>query len=319
MKTFLERSAAAAMDSAMCAMMNFLQRRHHVRACSREEFEAYLAACAPLTREEFYHAPTLVPIREDASWLEWDSPRPSGLVENDRVRVKLHLCGKGFAAPTVLILHALMSASDAGYTKLAQWFNARGWNAAFPHLPYHYSRVPKGTLNGELAITANLIRNAENVRQCVTELRQLIAFLRARGCPAFAAIGTSYGGWNGALLSFLEDLRFLALIQPIVNLEHAIWENPASASVRRYLRSKGFEPGRSGEHAHLSSPLHGTPLCGGDRCIITGGLYDTISPSRELRSLQQKWVGARFIEVPQGHFGYRALRETLPAIEDLIS
>ena len=209
-----------------------------------------------------------------------------------------------------------MSASDFGYLQVARLFNERGWNTVFPHLPFHYSRTPRGYLNGELAITANMIHNGETLRQGVVELRQLMAMLREEGCTEFGVLGTSFGGWNGALLSFLEtDFRFIALIQPIVNIEHAIWQNPGSVLMRRLLRSRGILPGETERHAHLSSPLHGIPLCGGDRVVITAGLYDRLSPASDLLDLKHRWPGARLLQVRQGHFGYRALRETLKEIE----
>ena len=43
-----------------------------------------------------------------------------------------------------------------GYRRCADRFNELGWNACFLQLPYHYSRVPRGYWNGELAITADL-------------------------------------------------------------------------------------------------------------------------------------------------------------------
>jgi hypothetical protein len=68
----------------------------------------------------------------------------------------------------------------------------------------------------------------------------------------------------------------------------------------------------------LSSPLHGVPLCGADRVILTAGVYDSVSPAQELLDLQARWRGAKLIEVRQGHFGYRALRETLKEIEKFL-
>ena len=93
------------------------------------------------------------------------------------------------------MLHALMSASHVGYRRWAADFNARGWNACFIHLPYHYSRTPRGYFNGELAITADLVRTAEGLRQGVSELRQLMAWLRGLGCEEFGLWASSYGGW----------------------------------------------------------------------------------------------------------------------------
>jgi pimeloyl-ACP methyl ester carboxylesterase len=303
----------------MCGIINLLQLRLRAHACSRQEFQSYLSACSALSREDFYRAPPALGKRLQASWIEWETPISSGFLENDRARVRIQLGARGPSGPTVLLLHALMSASDFGYLRVSRWFNERGWNTVFPHLPFHYSRTPRGYLNGELAITANLIRNGETIRQSVVELRQLMAMLRQGGCTEFGILGTSFGGWNGALLSLLEsDFRFLALIQPIVNIEHAIWQNPASLCLRSLLRSRGILPGESSRHAHLSSPLHGMPMCGCNRIVITAGMYDRISPARELLNLKQSWLGAKLLEVRQGHFGYRALRETLREIEKFL-
>jgi hypothetical protein len=299
--------------------MNALQWRHRANICSLEELQRYLSACSTLSREEFYRPPPVTGKCQDGNWIDWEAPVRSGFTENDRSRVRFQLGTRGPSGPTMLLLHALMSASDLGYLRLARWLNERGWNTAFPHLPFHYSRRPRGYMNGELAITANLVRNGETLRQGVTELRQLMAMLREGGCNEFGLIGTSYGGWNGALLSFLErDFRFIALIQPIVNIEHAIWENPSAVLLRRLLRARDIMPAESARHAHLSSPLHGVPLCGADRVILTAGVYDSVSPAQELVDLQQRWRGAKLIEVRQGHFGYRALRKTLKEIEKFL-
>jgi hypothetical protein len=316
MKHVLERAAAYALDGAMCGTMNALQWRHRANVCSLEELRSYLSTCSNLSREEFYKPPPITGKRENGNWIAWDAPVVSGFPENDRFRVRWQLGSKGPSGPTMLLLHALMSASDIGYLRLARSLNERGWNTAFPHLPFHYSRRPRGYLNGELAITANLVRTGETIRQGVTELRQLMGMLREGGCTEFGMIGTSYGGWNAALLSFLEsDFRFVALIQPIVNVEHAIWGNPGALLMRRLLLSRGILPGESARHSHLSSPLHGVPLCGGDRVIITAGAYDSVSPRGELLNLKDRWNGAKLLEVRQGHFGYRALRETLKEVE----
>ncbi|MEI6033693.1 MAG: hypothetical protein WCS65_05375 [Verrucomicrobiae bacterium] len=318
MRRLVERTASWGMDSAMCGMMNILQWRRRADSCTKAELDAYLDACAPRSRENFFLMPPAMRLNHHAGWIDWETPLPSGFPENDRARVRFYPAAQR-GAPVLLLLHALMSASDAGYRRVAAGFNARGWSVAFPHLPYHYSRKPKSSLNGELAITSDLIRNAEGLRQAVVELRQLMAILRAHGAREFALIGTSYGGWAGALLSFLErDFRFLALVQPIVNVEKAIWENPGSASMRRSLRSLGHAHNQIARHQHLISPLHGIPLCDPKRIIVTAGLYDRVSPPEDLAALTKLWKGSRLLQVSQGHFGYKALRETLVAVEPFV-
>src|SRR4029077_16682134 len=139
------------------------------------------------------------------------------------------------------------------------------WNACFVHLPYHYSRVPPGYWNGELAITADLVRNAEGIRERVMELRQRRHSLRAQGCNEFGILGTSYGAWVGSLLACLEqDLRFVALMARVVNVEHAVWESPAAMYMRRELRRANIDPKLVARHIRLSSPGHHQPLVSAD-------------------------------------------------------
>lgn len=317
MKRTVEKSAAWAMDSAMCGMMNVVQWRRRAESCSRERLEEYIATHAPMTREEYFRMPQASRPRISRNLIAWESPIRTGHPENDLVTVDF-FPAYDQGAPVVILLHALMSASTVGYRRVARWFNNRGWHAAFPHLPYHYSRRPRRTLNGELAITSDLIRNAQGLRQGVVELRQLMALLRARGTTEFGLVGTSYGGWTGALLSFVEsDFRFVALVQPIVNVEKAIWENPGAVAMRTSLRALGHEPGVTRRNAHLISPLDGVPLT--RNVVVTAGLYDKVSPVADLRLLASRWPETRLLTVEQGHFGYRALRTTLDHIAPLVS
>ena len=194
--------------------------------------------------------------REGPDTISWRSPARSvaSFPMNGRVRVTLFPVRR--EAPTVIILHALMSASDTGYRFWARRFNALGWNAAFVHLPFHYSRRPPGHLNGELCFTADLVLTGDTLRQAVVEIRQLLAWLRAQGSREFGLLGTSYGGWVAALLAALEpDLRFLALLAPIVNIGYALYEGPTSWTLRGQLARAGLERALIDRHAHLSSPL----------------------------------------------------------------
>lgn len=297
---------AGFLDALMCAGMYAIQRRHRLNASSVAELERYVAECEPLTREQYFAAPPLdSKIEFLDSKLRWPSPIATAFPGNDHTHITLFPCSAGWSAPTVLMLHALMSASDAGYRRRAAMFNARGWNACFLHLPFHYSRRPPGRFNGELAITADLVRTAEGLRQAVSELRQLMALLRARGCREFGLWASSYGGWVGALLTFVErDFRFVGLMEPIVDVKHAIWLSPAGLSVRRELRARGITHDLIARHSHLTSPMHGEPLCGGDRIIFAAGEYDRIARLNDIARLHESWRGSELLRVPQGHFGY---------------
>ena len=316
------RFAANGMDTLMCASLNLLQSRHHLHARSREEMEHYVAACEKLTVENFYAVPNDAEIAapidaKPGATITWPSPINTNFPANNTARADLFPCARGWRAPTVLMFHALMSASHIGYRRCAARFNELGWNACFLHLPYHYSRVPRGYWNGELAITADLIRNAEGLRQGVIEARQLMATLRKRGCEEFGLLGTSYGGWIGALVAMVErDFRFVALMAPIVNVEHAIWGSPAARFMRRELRRANIDPFLVARHFHLSSPIHNQPLCDAGRVLFVSGEFDLIARPEDVEEVHGKWRGSELLRVPQGHFGYRMLRETIARLRE---
>jgi len=315
------RFAATGIDGFLCATINFLHTRHRLNGCSRDKMERYVEECERLNAQQYYASPhdnTLVEALKDGrATIEWRSPIETQFAANNIARADFFPSERVRRAPTVFILHALMSTSPVGYRRCAQHFNQLGWNACFIQLPYHYSRVPRGYWNGELAITCDLIRNAEGLRQGVMELRQLMSALREYGSGEFGVLAMSYGGWIGALLAMVErDLRFAALMAPIVNIEHAIWESPAARSIRRELRGANIEPSLVARHFHLSSPIHNVPLCDASRVLFVAGEFDSIAPLEQLEMIQQKWHGSELLRVRQGHFGYRILRDTIARLKE---
>jgi 1-acyl-sn-glycerol-3-phosphate acyltransferase len=317
----LQRMTAVTVDSLLCASINCLHTRHRLNGRSREEMERYVEQCERLNADQYYaasHDDNLADgLKNGRATVAWRSPIETQFPANNIARADFFPAERGRRAPTVLILHALMSTTPTGYRRCAAHFNELGWNACFLQLPYHYSRVPRGYWNGELAITCDLIRNAEGLRQGVTELRQMMSALRERGSGEFGVLATSYGGWIGALLAMVErDLRFAALMAPIVNIEHAIWESPAARSIRRELRCANIEPSLIARHFHLSSPIHNVPLCDSARVLFVAGEFDSIAPLEQLETIQQKWRGSELLRVRQGHFGYRMLRDTINRLKE---
>ena len=312
----IRKLTSGLVDAATCLLVNTAQWASRNDVCTPAQLEKYLAQGERTTREDFFAVTPMAEVEHKGSFLRWKSPIRSGYKENDIASARLFLSRQGWSAPTLVFLHALMSAHDFGYCRIARRLNRRGWNAVLVHLPFHYSRVPRGYANGVLALTSNLQRNGETIRQAVKEARQLLALFRQRGCVEFGLIGTSFGGWIGALLSFLEkDFSFVALLQPVADVEHAIWESPASRAIRRRLNEVSIPVGITRRHAHLTSPKDGLPLFDPRRILLVGGSYDEIVPLDILRNLQDAWPGSRLIEVRQGHFGYSAMGAALREFE----
>jgi 1-acyl-sn-glycerol-3-phosphate acyltransferase len=319
-RNWFRRYAATRVDEFLCVSMNLIHARHRLNGRSREEMERYVEGCERLTADQYYSSPHDHNLSEKLhnghQTVTWRSPLETQFPTNNVAHADFFPSKRDRSAPTVFILHALMSTSCTGYRRCAEQFNKLGWNACFLQLPYHYSRVPHGYWNGELAITCNLIRNAEGLRQGIMELRQLMSALRERGSTEFGVLATSYGGWIGALLTMVErHLRFVALMAPIVNIDHAIWQSPAAKSIRRELHRANIEPSLIARHFHLSSPIHNLPLSDPAGVLFVAGEFDSIAPLEQIEKIQQKWRGSELLRVRQGHFGYRMLPETLERLK----
>src|SRR5207302_2156269 len=132
MKSLLHRNFGLAVDQLLCATMAILHRRHARRGSTRDAVEKYLFACERQTRAQHFALPAVMAdFREEApNVISWSSPAASAVefAVNGRARVILYRVSPG--APTVIMLHALMSASSAGYRFWARRFNSLGWNDA---------------------------------------------------------------------------------------------------------------------------------------------------------------------------------------------
>jgi pimeloyl-ACP methyl ester carboxylesterase len=310
--------AATLADGVCCHLINFVQWRLPDRTNLPGELANYVERCRPLSRQQYYAREPVADLEIEGGMLSWSSPVESEFAENNAARARIFLSGRGWSAPAVFFLHALMSASDFGYQRIARRFNQNGWNAVLVQLPYHYNRVPSGYANGALALTSELIRNAETIRQAVIEIRQLLELFRTRGAARFGLIATSYGGWIGSILLSLEaDFEFAALLQPIADVEEAIWNSPAALTIRSRLRRFQIEPGISRQHAHLSSPFDQKPLIDTNRIHLLAGEFDRIVPLKTLRRLAETWNIRNLEIVPQGHFGYIAMNRVLRRLKML--
>jgi pimeloyl-ACP methyl ester carboxylesterase len=307
MISYFHRALGLTVDQLLCGFLALLHQRHGERVSSRAVAEQYFADCERQTRAQHFSLPdTLEDFREGPDAISWRSRAISNAAFPANERVHVNLFRVDPKAPTVIMLHALMSASDVGYRHWARTFNALGWNAVFIHLPFHYSRRQRGYLNGELCFTADLVLTGDTLRQAVVEIRQLLSWLRAQGSREFGLLGTSYGGWVASLVASLEaDLRFIVLLAPMVNYLHALYQGPTSWVIRGQLLRGGLEPALVERHTHLSSPRTAAPAGNGaERSLIIGGTFDRIVRLQDLMALRDAWPGCDLITLPQAHFGY---------------
>jgi dienelactone hydrolase len=323
MKTLLARldeARALAVDFASFGFVNAMQARHRLPADFRARWDVFTAEWAQRPVSDFYEIPSgfTPPELPDHGCLHFPSPFPGKHPENNTAAFDFFPCEQGWTAPTMLLAHGLMSVSDIGYRMWARRLNARGWNAVFIHLPFHYSRRLPWHFHGELCVGGDLLHTADGIRQSVVECRIVLQQLARKGGRLFGAWGTSYGGWIMALLGCFEPLlQRLVLVEPILNVDNAIWRSPSSVTVRAALRRVGLTPEDTAVNMRLVCPAKMQPVMEGRHILMLAGQYDRIAPPDEIEELARLWKGSHFACFPQGHVGYTLMPESFRMAQGL--
>jgi len=319
-KQVLHDAWARGVDGVSFGFINALQWRGRAGSHTAAEMEAYCRRWDGAVLEDYYAVPpgTDFVLPTEGGSHRLPSPWSSGCAENDHVHLDIWLGPKGWKSPVMFLLHGLMSVSDVGYRMWARTLNRLGWTAVFFHLPYHYGRRPAGAWSGEMAISSNLIRSAEGIRQAVVELRLVSQLLRERGAPHIGLWGTSYGGWVASLLAALEPgISTVWLLEPIVDADEVIWTSPASRTIRRQLKSRGISRELVLSHLPLVCPSYHVPLVAPERILLLAGVFDRVAPPATIRNLHEKWTGSHYAEFRQGHVGYQLMPQALRMAQEL--
>jgi len=316
----LDEARALLIDGFSFGFINVLQARHPLPDNFRARWDQFAAEWAGRPVEEFYRIPDDFsrPVLPDRGRLHFPSPFPGEHAVNNQAAFDFFPCKEGWTAPTMLLAHGLMSVSDIGYRLWARRLNARGWNAVFIHLPYHYSRRLPWHFHGELCVGGELLRTAAGIRQSVVECSIVLQELRKKGGTLFGAWGTSYGGWIMALLACFEPLlQRLVLVEPILNIDNAIWKAPSSVALRASLRRLGLGPEDTAGSMRLVCPGKLKALLPGHHMLMIAGQYDKIAPPGEVEELARLWDNAHFACFPQGHVGYTLMPESFRMAQEI--
>jgi len=307
-------------DLVSFGFVNLLQARHPLPADFREKWDTFTAEWAGRPVSDFYQVPTdfVPPELPDRGRLHFPSPYPGEHELNNKAAFDFFPCPQGWTAPTMLLAHGLMSVSDIGYRLWARRLNARGWNAIFVHLPYHYSRRLPWHFHGELCVGGELLRTAAGIRQSVVECRIVLQLLRKKGGQLFGGWGTSYGGWMMALLGCFEPLlQRMVLVEPILDIDNAIWRAPSSVSLRAGLRKVGLGPTDTAKNMRLVCPGKLKPILSGKHILMLAGEYDRIAPPEDIEALSRAWAGSTYACFPQGHVGYTLMPQSFRMAQEI--
>jgi hypothetical protein len=313
------------------AIRHLLSRAKH-RRFDRAAFDRFAAEWRGRGADEFYavgaaaaHARKFADLvgpwsGPGSRLVRGPSPFPSGWRRNDRVWVRLHLARPIPEAPMIFVQHGWRSVSVRGYHGLCRQLNALGINAGVLHLPFHFSRRPRGSFSGELALGSNLVRSAEALRQGVREACWMARGARLLGAPAVALWGTSYGAWIAGLALPRDDAFDGALLlEPPADIERLFWELPLFTEMQRAFRKMGVARESVRDLFELAVPWRHPPRCDPSSVLILGAERDPIATPESLRRWHAAWPGSHLGIFPCGHVSYRLHRHAMEAFLDKLA
>jgi hypothetical protein len=298
--------------------MNHLLSSARYRHFDVEEFEAFVETWTGRSTHDFYavgskqshddHArEQLLQLKHPVCQiLQFPTTARCGFEQNNRMWVEFHLGHPIDKAPIFFIQHGWRSVSIRGYHKMCRELNKLGVNAGILHLPYHFSRKPKGAFNGELAISSNVVRSAQTLRQAVQEVCWLKNLMKSLGAPHVGLWGTSYGAWISAMAITLDDgFDGALLLEPPVDIEELFWETPLFSNLQSALNRRKIPRTTIQKLFNLVTPYEHPLKIPADRVLILGSQHDPIGNPDSLKKLNSAWPGSYLEIFPYGHISYR--------------
>jgi hypothetical protein len=219
-------------------------------------------------------------------------------LENNLVHGRLFRCVKHWRdQPVVILLHGWNA--EAGYRVLFPYLARRlvraGVNVAMIELPYHCQRKPRGTDAVRNFLSDDLESVVEATRQSIADIRAMLAWLTAQGCPRVGLWGISLGAWLSGLVA-CADARtsFGVLMTPVSRMDRVIAELDFCKPIRRRLNGTSIRLDRLNLVAHRPRPFP-------DDLLIIQSAHDLFAPAETVEELWCAWNKPEMWRVMHGH------------------
>ena len=203
------------------------------RPRARANPEAYLTQlneAIVASSDDFYSYQTPSDFRQEGEFLSFTSPVHTPYAVNNLVRARWFPSGHRRA----LIVMPQWNADAQGHYALCRIFNMLGFAALRLSLPYHDYRKPVETERADYAVSANLGRTIDAVRQAVIDARACLDWLEMQGYKEFGIVGTSLGSCYAFLTSAHDPrLRVNIFNHFSVTFGDVVWTGQSTRHVRQ--------------------------------------------------------------------------------------
>ncbi len=130
--------------------------------------------------------------------------------------------------------------SDAiAYTSLCRVLNMLGISVLRLSMPYHDIRMPAEIRRADYAVSANIGRTLDAVRQGVVDIRSCFDWLEERGYTRFGIVGTSLGSCYAFIATAHEPrIRVAAFNHASTYFADVVWHGQSTRHIRQGIEQQ---------------------------------------------------------------------------------
>ena len=170
----------------------------------------------------------------EASFLRFTSPVRTPHGENNLVNARW-FPGRGRRA-VVLLPH--WNADAIAYTGLCKVLNMLGVAVLRLSMPYHDIRMPAEIRRADYAVSANIGRTLDAVRQGVVDIRCCLDWLQQQGYGQLGIIGTSLGSCYAFIASAHDErVRAAAFNHASTYFADVVWHGQTTRHIRQGIEN----------------------------------------------------------------------------------
>lgn len=239
------------------------------------------------------------------SW-SFDSPRPSGDPENDRVHVRVYRRQDASATDRVVLFHHPLYQRWHGTWEFFLGPLIEHVPVALMAGPWHFQRAGAGRFPGEGTINPNPYRLFEAVRQWCHDHHATVRLLeREAQLRVVAEIGYSLGGFQILNLASAGEIEVpFVTVSSTNRYAWGLWNGIMAHNLKAGMRAVGIDYERLAEMTReLQVERHVVALRGKPTMYVYGG-HDYVDPPPSLERLREALQPTRTLFFPKvGHAG----------------
>ncbi len=253
---------------------------------------------------DFLNGPDFIPAASDPAQIEFDGPRhfqfptplPGRTPENNVVYGRLDRCAERWQErPVIIVLDGYPPIGNhCAFPLLARRINRAGFNVATLVAPYNLQRRPRHP------VEENCLEFARRMAQNVAEIRALIGWLLAQGCPSVGLLSFSFGGWAAGLTA-CSDARIAAVVLTPPAVAFRMFSSSPVLWLRVRETLQTLRPAQDAMDTTRLNLILCTPAIPKENILLIEGLYDLFGDPQLIEELWQKWEQPEIWRLPHGH------------------